>query len=158
MTPSQCLTVSRTYDLELVRSIITHPSCFPSVSDDNCRAEEFRPSADPRIIYLLAMKASPLGIFMLVPESEVCLEIHTCLLPHAWGPTAREVARLAETWIWSNTTCKRLITKVPEFNQTALKYALQGGMLIYGFNPASFLHEGRLRAQFLLGKSNPVYT
>jgi hypothetical protein len=150
------LTVERTMDFALVRSIVTHPLLYSLVSDDSTPVESYQPSEDPRIIYLLASGTGPMGVFMLVPESGVCWEIHTCLLPSVWGPVARRIAKLAESWIWKNITCERLITKVPECNQQALKFTLASGMLIYGFNPGCFQRNGHLWGEYLLGMTRPV--
>ena len=90
---------------------------------------------------------------MLHPHNAICWEIHTCLLPNAWGERGRRAARLLPEWIWQHTPCRRIITNVPDNNRLALRFALAAGMTEIGVNAASFLKNGKLRDQTLLGIS-----
>src|SRR5262249_23430241 len=82
----------RTTDLELVRQILTRPKIWPHIGDDFAPpVNEFRPNEDPRIWYVLAsFEAHVLGLFMFLPESPVCWEMHASSLPEHWGPRAHE--------------------------------------------------------------------
>jgi RimJ/RimL family protein N-acetyltransferase len=96
--------------------------------------------------------AQLLGMWSLVAHNAVCWEIHTCLLPHAWGRSLRAALEMAE-WIWRETPCRSLITHVPAYNRLALKFARQAGMTEYGVIPRSWLKDGILWDQIVLGLS-----
>jgi RimJ/RimL family protein N-acetyltransferase len=147
----------RTGDLELVRRILTHPRIWRHISDDGSPPpEEFRPPEHPSIWYVLVWDGEELlGLWMLVPHNTVCWEIHTALLPQAWGERARRAARECVAWIWRETPCQRLITAVPASNRLALRFAERAGMRVWGVNEKSFLRGGRLEDQIMLGLSRP---
>lgn len=143
-----------TRDLELVRRVMTHPKIYRHLADDGCPPpDEFRPADHPAILYLTVWQGDELlGLWMLVPHNAVCWEAHTALLPSAWG-RAREAARAMLAWLWAHTGCRRLIGAVPRSNRLAAKLARDAGMREYGVNEKSFLRQGRLEDQIMLGIS-----
>src|SRR3954469_1709775 len=123
------LTFERTEDLELVRSILTHPRIYPWITDDACPpAAEFYPLDHPAVWYVLVREqlcgaARELGLLMFVPQGAACWEGHTCLLPIAWGRRAAAAAAGAAEWIFEQTSCSRIVTTVPAYNRLALRFA-----------------------------------
>lgn len=141
-------------DLELIRSTITNPRIWASVSDDAISsAEEFMPIISDSVIYLgMFVDDQFHGLFMLHAHNAVCWEVHTCLLPSAWG-SASIFAHECIEWIFNTTACQRLITNIPEGNALAKRLALSVGMQIFGINQKSFLKNGILIDQTMLGIS-----
>ena len=156
------LTFERSQDYNLIRSILQHPQIYPYISDDGSpSAEDFQPVESDAMWYVLVReqlrdrKQRLLGLWLFVPQNTVCWEVHTALLPDAWGPLGHEAAREMAKWIWEHTPCKRIITNVPEPNRLALHFAKEAGMEEYGVNSKSYLKKGRLFDQHCLGMSNP---
>lgn len=149
------ITFERAGDLELVRSVMTHPQIYPHISDDGSPpAEEFEPIDHPAVWYVLAFDGDELlGLFMFIPQGAACWEVHTCLLPASWGARAAAAAAGAAAWLFKQTECRRIVTAVPICNRLALRFARQAGMTQYGVNPNSFLKHGELHDQVLLGLS-----
>lgn len=153
------LTFTLAEDVELVRRILTAPTVYGAISDDGCPAvEDFRVTVHPSILYVLVHdQAELLGCFGIYLESSTCVQIHTCLLPFAplvRGRTMAAANGILE-WIWANTTFNRVITRVPEFNRLALRFAQKAGMMLFGVNEMSYLKNGVLHDQFYLGISRP---
>lgn len=145
----------RTFDMGIVRHIMTHRRVYPHLSDDgSLPADQFQPMANDAIFYLLARDdKAPLGVFMLVPHNTVCYEVHTCMLPRAWGGPAQRAAFEGTLWMFNHTKCTRIITNVPAYNTLAKRFAEDCGMTQFGINPKSFLKNGVLYDQYLLGVS-----
>lgn len=149
------ISLERTRDYELVRQIMTHPAIFRHISDDGSpRREEYRPWEGEAAWYLLVKdNEEVLGLFMVHPHNSVTWEVHTCLLPSAWGERAKEAAHKSLQFIWKEMPCQRLITNVPRFNRLALRFAQQAGLKVFGVNHKSFLKHGQLHDQIMLGIS-----
>jgi RimJ/RimL family protein N-acetyltransferase len=148
----------RTRDYELARQIITHPQIYPAITDDSSPAREaYQPIESEALIYLaLYDDAELIGMFLFVPITGVTLEVHTCILPTAWGARAGEAARVAMAWIWANTPAARIVGSVPESNRLAHRFGKRAfGMTEYGRNPAAIRKRGRLQDLILLGISKP---
>jgi RimJ/RimL family protein N-acetyltransferase len=142
-------------DEELISSTIRHPRIWPSISDDGCPPpNEFRHQVSDAMIYLGMFSDDEFhGFFMLHRHNAICWEVHTCLLPSAWGKLSAILAGECIEWIFSETECRRLITNVPAGNILAKRLALSVGMTEFGRNPRSFLKNGEAIDQIMLGIS-----
>lgn len=141
-------------DAELIASTIRHPRIWPSVSDDGSPLpEDFMPIMSDSVIYLGMFESGAFhGLFMLHQHNAICWEVHTCLLPTARG-NAHCFAEKCVEWVFSETACRRLITNVPAGNALAIRLASSVGMIQFGINHASFLKNGAVLDQIMLGIS-----
>ena len=152
------ITFERTQDYALIREIMTHPKIYPYIIDDGCPpVEGFQPQENDAIYYVAVKdEGEMMGIWMLVPHNTVCFEVHTCLLPSAWGRKSRDAAAQFMRWIWENIKlCNRIITNVPAYNRIALRFARDCGMTEFGINQNSFLKNGTIYDQVMLGVTRP---
>jgi RimJ/RimL family protein N-acetyltransferase len=162
------ITFERSADFNLIHFILTHKRVYPHISDDHSPpAEEYQPIEHPAVWYVIAQDVDPklsqdvdsdegpdtLGLWMFHPLNGICWEVHTALLPCAWGDVGLEAARQLPAWIWENTPCRRIVTNVPATNRLALHFAINAGMRVFGVNPASWLKDGKLCDQICLGIS-----
>jgi len=151
------VTFTRTHDWSLVKSIVTHPKIYGRVSDDfAAKPEDWQATDNEFIWYILAEdEGKLLGLFIFIPENQICWGVHTCLLPESYGPKAHEAGRGIIQWIWEHTGCLRITTVVPEYNRLALKFAQDSGLVTYGINPHSYMKNGKLCDLIQLGISKP---
>jgi len=152
------VTFKETCDWELIKHIVTHPNIYPHVSDDFSPPPElWEPIDSPAAHYVVVRDESTreevLGLWAFYEHTPIVWNVHTCLLPAAYGQRARRAAKEMAEWIWANTKCLRLVTEVPESNRLALRFARAAGMTEYGFNPQSYLKGGALSGVHLLGMS-----
>lgn len=149
--------IQPTDDVALIAQTLRHPRVYPHIIDDGCPpADEFAAVASETsaLSYLGAFEGETfLGLFVVHAHNFVCWEVHTCLLPNAWGSRSIAAARACIEWVFENTTCRRLITAVPAGNELALRLATRAGMVAYGVNPQSIQRGGVLLDQTMLGIS-----
>lgn len=143
------LSLSRTRDMGIVRSILSHPAIWPHIHDDG--ATECEPADHDGFLWMLVADEEPAGVFLLHAHNTATYEVHTCLLPRIWGPQALEAAHMCRAWMFEKTDCQKLITNVPAYNLTALRFARRCGFKPEGVNRASFLRDGALLDQHVLG-------
>lgn len=143
------MNIERTHDMALVRSIMSHPAIFPHIHDDS--VTECAPIDHEGLYWMLVSDGEPAGVFLVHAHNAVCFEMHTCLLPRIWGKDAACAAQLLLAWAFNDTQCKKMITAVPSYNRAALRFAKAGGMVQEGVNRASFLRNGELIDQIMLG-------
>ena len=148
------ITIERTTDIEYIKGCVTHPKIWEHSSDDGSgKAEDYCPSIAEGVYWLMPCEdGQRLGVFLLYPHNFICYEVHTCLIPEAWGRSV-ECTLTGIAWMFSNTPCRRIITNVPESNVLALRLAERSGLVKFGVNPASHLKNGALHDQILLGIS-----
>lgn len=145
----------RTFNKSLIYNTITHPRLWPHISDDfSPDPKDYEPPLNPHVFYIAAWDGLDfLGLWILHPHNFICYEIHTCLLPKAWGQKALQAAREVAPWIFANTPARRLVTNVPRYNRLALRFAKEAGMKQFGVNEKSFQKKGQLHDQIMLGLS-----
>ena len=154
----------RSTDYALIHRILTHPRIWPFISDDfSPPREQYQPVQHESIWYVVVhdQDSDPrgpselLGLWTFIPQNGVCWDVHTALLPNAWGKRGQTAARMLPEWIWINTSCRRIITTVPSYNRLALHFAIRAGMRVYGVNEASYMKNNKLYDQVCLGISKP---
>lgn len=149
----------RSFDYGLIRALMTFaPAIYDKISDDfSPPRDQFRPHEHDSLWYVIVRDGREvLGLWMFVPQNAVTWEVHTILLPCAWGARGIQAALELPDWIWEHTTCRRIVTHVPVNNRLALKFANEARMVKYGVNERSYLKGGRLLDQICLGISAPA--
>jgi RimJ/RimL family protein N-acetyltransferase len=147
------LTFERSFNYRLIGEVMRHPALYQADDFAPCR-ECFEPLEHPLVCYVLVKDADELlGLFILEPQNHVCWQIHTRLLPCAWGARAAEAAKGIIAWVKNYTPCRRLVTICPAYHRLAIRFAKRAGMTEYGVNPDSWQKDGRLHHQVLLGIS-----
>ncbi len=150
----------RTFDLALVRSIMTRPEIYPGLADDFYpSAENFRPFAGAALFHLLAFDdergGELLGLFVTHPINAVLWEVHHALLPSAWGARAHRVGIAFESWLWENTQAQTAVGFTPASNRLALRYARRHGMTEVGRIPLAIARRSRLEDILIFAKHRP---
>lgn len=144
------------FDKDVIADTITNDRIYPHVSDDGSPVPELYEANDSMLHIGIVDGEEYLGLFAIHPHNFVLYEVHTCLLPCAWGGRSVEAAKTLIEWVFSNTECKRLITSVPSNNALARRLAIRSGMVEYGVNPASFQKNRVLFDLIMLGISKEV--
>ena len=154
------LSCGRTHDGDILRKFYLNPLIWDvQTPDGGLRAEDvdFDDLASVRhgqtCIFVSAYFGGRLaGLFMFHQTTTSCYDIHSALLPDFWGHgIAHDIGKAACRWMVENTKCQKVTTSVPEFNNPARIMAMRAGMKVEGCNRSSFMKDGVLYDQLLLG-------
>lgn len=145
--------IERTFDMELVKAVLTHPAIYPHITDDGCPPiDEFEPADHPSFYRLAVYDGEDVaGLFLFHPANMVCYEGHICLLPAHQGGDTRAAAKSALAWMFENTPCQKIMARVPAKNLPARRAVERAGMLEEGKLRKSLLKDGVLQDQILYG-------
>ena len=134
--------------------IMQHPEIYPYITDDH---------ADPDHTELGAFIVQNRQIWMVQPSEHVLLmavpitltmyEIHTMIEPEGRGIQAVYDVRKAAKWFFENggNDGQKVYTLIPELNKAARIFAKKVGMIKQGVLTKSFLKNGKLHDQLILG-------
>jgi RimJ/RimL family protein N-acetyltransferase len=146
------MNLMRTHDMALVASIMRSPAIWPHVHDDGTPDDWAPTDADSFHWMLVTLDSGEVGgVFLLHALNSHCFEMHTCLLPHAWGEQAAAAAQMLAGHVFHELGGEKLVTNVPVYNRAARRFAIAGGMQHEGINRASFMKGGRMIDQVFLG-------
>lgn len=148
--------VERTFDPELVRSIIAHPGIKPYTWEGE--GEPPVPMHES-IYYLLAkderyadgaVEDVTFGVVAFIPVNPVTWNPHMAILPQHRG-TGTQAMNLAMRWMFENTPCRKLVAHPPAFNSRMIRVFEKCGFKTEGVSPKSFLWHGVMHARILMG-------
>lgn len=151
---------ARTFDADILRLFYLVPAIWgPMQCDDGVAAEDLDfdvlvedQTDNSQIFIYTKIDGDVAGLFMFSMENPCCYSIHSALLPKYWGQGVATACGLSAcTWMFENTACLKIITLVPDYNTSALAMAMSAGMSIEGVNRSSFMKDGILHDQTMLG-------
>lgn len=144
------MNVVRLFNPTIIELTIKNPKIYRWLKDDNT-PESWKPLLTNDHYYLGVYDDDNeyLGLFLFIPLTSILYEIHTCLLPEAWGKNSVKAAHEALEWMFINTGCKRVTTRVPEDNKLARRFTERVGGEYVGFEPESWLKNNELIGQHI---------
>lgn len=105
------LSVARTFNVELIDSILRSPSIYADMCDDKCPKNPMSITVchmiDALVFLLVKDDEVPVGCFVFEPH-ETKFAVHTALLPSCRGRNAIKAGNLALDWVFNNTECKEV--------------------------------------------------
>jgi len=107
--------IATTNDRALIENIVTHPDVLPFVSDDRASPFDATPYLSAPHIALIVEGGCFLGLW----HGYGRVECHTNFLPSARGKNAIREARQAIDFMFLQTNCLNLVTRVPQNNPGA---------------------------------------
>ncbi|MRA47184.1 GNAT family N-acetyltransferase [Acinetobacter pittii] len=142
-------------DLEEINRIILNEHVQKDICDDPTRNEKVQ-NLGPHEWIGVVENDTTQGLFLLIKHNSIAIEIHTCLLPSLRGSKAIEAGKLVLDLIFENY--HKVISWIPENNRKAKLFAQMLGFQVEGINRASFLKDGKLLDQFLVGLTKGEYS
>jgi hypothetical protein len=152
------MTFERSTNYDLIGALIRNSKLWPFISDDfSPEMQDFEPDQNQDLWYVLAKDGDALlGLFALIPRSAIVYEFHSVMPLNPQALIAIRELLGPNGWLWNHTPCLRAITSVPEHNPIARRFGRRAGLEQFGFNPHSYLKNGTLQGQYLLGISKPT--
>ena len=139
-------------DKDILNRIVSHPDVYPHIIDDyadNSLVDQYGE--------LLLKAGFPIisdceGIaFILMPRSHTVFDVHTIILPESRGRKAIDTAKEIARFVFENTTCKKINSEIRVGDRATMLFALRVGFKKQGINTKSFLLNGELLDQYVVG-------
>ena len=136
-------------DLNLINEIILDPFVQDDIADDSSIGVSI--SEIPSHVRFMGVYDNDMlcGLYMLVPQNCVTVEVHTCLLPLLRGKKAIQAGRLIIEYMFDQY--KKIISWIPVDNKKAELYSKLLGFKIEGISRESYLKNGKLQDMKLVG-------
>jgi len=144
-------------DKDLFVSIIQHPSVLPYIVDDYSSIQLYNMDAVLRIDTVYCLIYGEGVLFILTPQNSITYDVHTCVLPQFRGEEAVSAAREGAEWMFKETNCQKITASFPVINSGAYALARSIGMKKEGVNKKSFLRDGHLHDQIIMGLCKEDY-
>ena len=147
------ITLQPLNELDLINRVILDAAVNNDISDDASKNHEIQQLPHTFECLGIYQHGEIKGIFMLLPQNAVTAEIHTCLLLR--GKEAFQAGRLLLSYLFNKY--QKAISYTPLTNKKALFYALRLGFKKEGVLTQSFLKNGVLVDQVVVGLTKGEY-
>ena len=150
--------ISRTFDPQIVRSVMCSPAIWETVAEDNQIPETFDPEMVADCWLKIVSGGTLLGLYNIHAHNSVTLEIHAQILPEYRREFGKESSRLVLEWIVSNEEAEgyeKVIAQIPTLYPKVKHFTLNAGFQEEGINRLSYRKNGQLYDQWLLGITRP---
>lgn len=143
------MSLDRTNDIELIKSILSDEEIFDRISEDGMTMDDIK--IDPKKECWLAAYANEhlIGVFVLAPTNSRCIEIHVHILKEFRSYAVEATLKVYEFIL--TTKYLKLIAKIPDIYKDVIGFSEKMGMKKEGVNRKSYLKNNQLLDQIYLG-------
>ena len=142
----------RTYDTDLIRSIALIPEIWDELCEDGQESKDFIPYTKSDCWLKMCKGNNVVGVFMFEKNNETTLQVHTAILPKYRGKISREAGKAHLKWVYENVpSCNKIVASIPTIRRHVKLYANMLGYKDEGLNRASFMKNGLIHDQWMLG-------
>jgi len=144
--------VERTFDLALAFAIITVPDIWETVAEDGMTQDEYVPDVHTTCWLSVYNDNKFVGMCIVRRINAITAEVHPMILPKYRKEYSIAAGKAFIEWIWENVTwCKKLIGWIPTLYPNVKKYGEALGFELEGTNVQSYLKDGEVYDQWLVG-------
>jgi len=143
-----CIKAVRTYDVELIWSIVFRPELWATATEDN--PPTFKPDVINEAWVLITNNDEPIGCYNLHKLNNVTWQIHAFILPE-YRSRAKESGRAILKWAIDNLEFKKIQAIIPALYPNVYHFTLHQGFTDEGLSRLSYMKNKQLHDQHYLG-------
>ncbi len=144
--------VTRTYDAELIKSILFDPDLWDAIAEDGQKKDEFEPVVNDECWLLMTHDETVIALYNYHTKNAITVEIHAHVLPGHRKKFSKATGEAALRWlIVTNPQYQKVVAQIPHIYQNVLDFACSFGFMIEGINRLSYLKNGEIVDQWMLG-------
>lgn len=144
------MSVSRTMDAELVKSICFIPEVWETIAEDAQQQDDWEPDMNEGW-FIAEENDSLIGLFNLHVRNCVTLEIHPMILPGKRGRPAHNAVMDLWRFVIEKTGYRKIVCFVPTIYRNVKLFAMSCGMKEEGLQKEAYLKNGTITDQWCLG-------
>ncbi len=142
----------RTHDTKLIRSIMTNDVIWAATAEDGQEKADFMPYTVSDCWVKMMLDSVCVGLFVFERLNKVLLKVHPAILPEYRGKIGHRAGIEHLRWIYQNEpACQKIVAHIPTPYISVKLYAKMLGYREEGINRASYMKNGQLLDQWMLG-------
>ena len=146
------MNVSRTYDVEMIKEMITRDCIWSTIAEDGQVKEDYSPKVDAEC--WLEMKADDVlvGLYNLHSHNAITVQIHAHVLPEHRKKHSKATGIGSLRWIYDNAPVyKKVVAQIPFCYENVKNFTMSMGFKLEGINRLSYQKNGDIIDQWQLG-------
>ena len=145
-------------EIDKIHRVLKHPDIWEHIIDDGtCSIDEYdvSPLLKNDGVYFLMPDDDTL--FMAIQINAIMWDIHINALKGSRGSKSIKAAHEAFKYMFTKTPCQKLVVYIAEIFPNVVNHAVRCGFVQEGNITNSYLKNGELYSQYLLGISKSEY-
>lgn len=147
------ISVERSYDIEEINSVFTHPDIWATIAEDNQQPESFLPDAVRDVYMGVYVDGGLIGFYAFKVLSSAELDIHAQILPQHRKKHALASGRAILEWFYNHAPTRfvKLTAQVPFKYPNVKNFCESVGLKVEGINKQSYRKDGQIFDKWHLG-------
>lgn len=148
-------------DIQAVENLLIESRNFDLLSDDfTPKIIEMRNFINMKDLVLIKVRVegNVVGVFLFRLWNTITWEIHSCIGNSYRGKRAVDMCIALGHFVFSQFPVIKLVTQVPVYNLPAYALARKLHMVVEGLNSKSWMKDGKVWDQHLLGITKEEFT
>lgn len=150
-----CCVVSRTFDVDLIKSVMFRPDVFATVAEDGCTEDDLVINVNSECWLKVEADGQLIGVYNYHVINSTTVQIHPAIFPEYRGKLALQSGKLALLWLVENSNYQKVICAIPDIYRNVILFAMQCGLVKEGNNRRSYLKSGKIHDMIWLGITRP---
>jgi RimJ/RimL family protein N-acetyltransferase len=148
------MNVLRVFDPEVVKSILLRPEIVATIAEEGC--DDFEPDMERNIWLLMKSGDTEVGVYQIERINGITAQIHANVLPEHRKPHSKATGRAALNWVMHNLPdIHKIIAVIPTLYPNVRDFTMSFGFVVEGVNRQSYLKDGAIHDQWILGITRP---
>ena len=143
------ISISRETDKQVIYDVISHDGIFDCIREDGYT--DINIDTDATCFLSLKVDGDIGGIFIIEKLSSIEIQFHAQVLPEYRKEYTKKFMTMVYEWIISETGFQKLSASAPSIYPNAANFCKRMGMIEEGINRLSWLKNGEIHDQILLG-------
>lgn len=146
------LTIERTEDLELIKSVIADPVIWETVAEDGMNYDNFEPNVMSEAWLVIRSGNEIIALFNIHSHGAITAEIHAHVLPKHRKEFSRDAGDICLQWFYDEfPEYEKLIAQIPVIYENVERFTVSYGFKHEGLNRKCYLKNGEIIDKWLLG-------
>ena len=141
----------RTYDAEIIEGLMRMPDIWATVAEDGQNPDDFKADCEGECWLLMMDGENFVGAYNLHSHNSVTVEIHAHVLPTHRKQYSYATGIAALQWVTDNTNYQKVVAVIPTIYENVKRFTCSFGFQEEGINRKSYLKNGEIVDQWLLG-------
>ena len=143
---------TRTHDHDLIKSIMTSRGLWETVAEDGHLPADFTCDTESECWLLMTSGDDVVGLYNIHGINAITCEIHAQVIPKHREKHSYDTGKAALAWIFNEAPeYKKVIAQIPVVFENVKNFTCQFGFQVEGTNRLSYLKDGAIVDQWLLG-------
>jgi hypothetical protein len=145
------ITAIRTFDNSVIESFMRLPEIFKTAAEDGQKPEDFKSNCQADCWLLMMCGDEFIGAYKIHALNKVTAAIHANVLPVHRKKYSHYTGLAALQWIIDNTDYQKVVATIPVIYGNVKRFTSGFGFNQEGISTNSYLKNGSLVDQYLLG-------